>query len=649
MYSYNLLSMRKPNIVRRAKSATFDPGEWLLLLNSGSRSNCSVPDVKLDMKSFRKTGPLNFRQANNPNFSAILHEIFKIVLGHYTPCGGFYRNSPYQDVYNFRLVCKAFRTASKPLFEKSFFETRQGTVGNQSLQPLLSLSKTRLNEYVKGVVLNLFPTDWRPRCSPFYHCDPEKLSRTLSAYWDESKYHNWLADINDKVSSSDIVDTLAEILERLPNLESICVNAYSFNEFFCASRRNYITIVAQNRGSQGLNVADNRVAIHNLAGDRIGYHQLLRVWNRCLRACYRAFQKVATLNLQRFQLRVPQDMFRFGSPPFPRDVFLQTSTNHCSAQPWYEDVQELSITIIVSESAVPQQIGQLTQTNDRWISRLLSGMKNVKKLSIRSTDAELITNDPLDRSHQKSLVLFRTPTSNMVDFEINTTKYHGFSENPPWTWPNLHCLSELTLCNVQVSHDGAVAFLNAYKNTVRTLRLGGVNYMYSQVESEGWFDFILLAVTLEKRIQLLFTTSTLLLSFIWTCGKWRVTETYSPSHERDYISLKRWRDLSRSFKQSGLEKRIVSPEELLSVFDYHERLPKAPNNFLMNPHFELFDITKYSKSDLANNNLVIRCPLSDKIFIPTLEDEIISNKRPAWRKWAIKVMGALKKKIDVSK
>jgi hypothetical protein len=635
--------MRKSNLIRRARSTPFSHGERPSL-STESQLMCSRPDMKPDMKSFRKGGPLNLRNANNPNFMAVIDEIVKIILGGHARYGGFYRNSPHQDVYSFRLVCKAFKRASIPLFEATFFKTRQGTVGTQSLQPLLHLSKTRLSRYVECLVLNLFPTDWRPQGTPLYQCYPEKQSYSIATYWDESKYHDWLADVNNWVSSNDIVDTLVDILQRLPNLESVCVNAFSFNEFFAASRRNYTALVAQQHGIQGFDFANYRLAVLSLASDQVGYHHLLQIWNRCLRACYRAFQRVDTLNLQRFKLRVPQDMFRFGDPPFPRDVFLQTSMNVPISQAWYNGLEELSISIVVLEPTVPQQLGQLAQTNDRWISQLLCGMQNIKKLSIRSTDAEFFTNNPATSGHQKSLVLYRTPTSITTSIQMNMLKSLRFSENAPWQWPHLHNLTELTLSDVQVSHGGAIAFLNTYRNTLKTLRLDGVNYIYSEIENQGWFDFILQAVT-DCNIQPIFTSNVQLLSFMWISGRWRVTETYSPRHAPHQMNLENWRSWSQVFKQTNPEQAVVHPEVLLSNCDYHEKLPRRINPFFVIPHFEVFDITKCNGSDLVNNKLVIRCPVADKMMHAKTESRFVFQKRPMLRSLAARIRSALKQNI----
>jgi hypothetical protein len=343
MYKYNLLEIPRsfpPLTIRQAKSTSFT------VAKRGHQSSLDLEDRKqspktsrnIDMSALRRD-PLNFRHANNGAFSSLLATLFEILLENHTSHGSFYRSRPTEDLFNFRLVCKAFKTAASPLFEETFFRVRQGMLGVQSLKPLLQVSKSRFGNYVKCLIINLFLTNWRPGSVPNYDRDHDGLQRSVETYWSETRHYTWLTDISGTGAFSDIKDVLVEILDSFPNLKSICVNAYSFHEFFSCFRKNYLALIAHRKSGQGPNIANYRGTQLALSKGRVGYHQLLQTWRQSFEACYGAFQEAHTLDLRHFKLRVPQYMWRFGNPPFPRDIYRasQPSENY---QAWYKYVEE---------------------------------------------------------------------------------------------------------------------------------------------------------------------------------------------------------------------------------------------------------------------------------------------------------------------
>jgi hypothetical protein len=543
-------------------------------------------------------------------------------------------------------VCKAFKTASSPLFEETFFKIRQGTVGYQSLEPLLSLSHSRFNLYVKCLILNLFPTNWRPGSVPRDDTGIDKPKHSIAAYWDESTYYTWISDVLSKVSSENITYTLVRIFDNLPNLESICINAYSFNEYFCCSRRNYLALAAHKNSGSGRDASSYRISFLSLAADRIGYHQLLQTWNKSLKACYVAIQRAQDLQIRCLKLRVPQDMWRFGTPSFPRDVFRESSDTGESCRAWFKDIEKLTVSIIVTEPVIPQQLGSLSQTNDRWISRLMYGMESVKVLTIRSTDAELIAGGNQDQDHQKSLVLYRKPTLDVSSIEPDRERILPFHEHPSWTWPSLPCLSTIILYNIQVSYEGCTAFIAANKNTLKAIRFDGANHMYSNIESEGWFDFLLQIGIICHSLELQFTPIAVLTSFLWISDKWRVTETFSPGNHANEVRLEHWRDWTMAFEKAGMMRRIVSRNDALSQYDIHERLPKQFNPFELTPswHFERYN-GPTSSGPHNPSRLVIRSPEDDRVVKAGLRTE---SKTPLFGKLSAKLRDVLRSKESLT-
>jgi hypothetical protein len=493
---------------------------------------------------------------------------------------------------------------------------------------------------VKCLVLNLFPSNWRPGGLPRDEFGNDRPRQSVATYWDESTYHAWISDIWAKDGSAATTSTLIQIFDNLPNLESICINTYTFNEHFCCSRRNYLSLAAQKSGKLGQDVSNYRISLLSLAGDRVGYHQLLQTWNKILKACYEAIQKAQNLQLRCLKLRVAQDMWRFGNPPFPRDIFRESSNIGESSRAWFKELDELIISVIVTESVVPQQLGSLSQTNDRWIARLMYGMENVKRLTIRSTDSEMIINNNQDPDHQKSLVLYRKPTLDVTGVEPDRGNVLPFHEHPSWTWPSLPFLSIFTLCNVQVSYEGSIAFIGTNKDTLKTIRFDGVNYMYSIIESEGWFDFLLQAGAICHSLELQFTPSVVLTSFLWISDKWRVAETFCPGSDVDKVRVEHWRDWAKCFEKAGMTRKIVSTDDLLSQYDMHERLPKQCNPFITTPYFERYNAPT-SSAPQSPSRLVIRSPEADQIVKAAPRNE---PRNPVLGKLSVKLREVLRAK-----
>lgn len=543
-----------------------------------------------EIKALRRNGPLNIRHATNPHLQPTLKRIFIELVKDYIPSGGFHRNSPVQAAYNFRLVCQAFHDASVPQFDETFFKVRQGTVGTESLQTLVDISNSRFNEQVKVLVLNLFPTDWKPNGVDDSNWGKTKLARAVATFWDESKYFDWLCDTVARDAFIQMRDTLIEIFCKLPNLEKVCISAYSFNEFFCCSRRNYLAVAAHQAGFNTYPLEGYRVSHTLLAKDQIGYHQLLGTWSKCLEACYAAFQYTDTLNLQHLKLRLPEEMFRYGNPPFPRDVFkhhsLHSPPNKDGRQSWFADLEAVTISVIMSEPSVPHQMDSFEQTSDRWVSRLLYGMSNLKEFTLRSTNTEVIRNNHRNGHFDRAMILFRTPTLEATGIEPDHANIYPFNETPPWTWPTLPLLTKLTICNIQASYGGAVTFLKLNKDTLKTLHFDGHSHIYSDYENQSWYNFIVEAGIICSSLEVQLTEQTTLSSWMWMKDTWRSIETYVPTNDSaETINAPRRSNWPECWKT--IKKTIVHRDTLLSDVDYHERLPAQFNPFHLKPQYEL--------------------------------------------------------------
>jgi hypothetical protein len=623
IYQYNLLDIPQSfgsRKLRKAKSgyiALVSPTAQRQSIGGSSTSSTSRMPKVLKKVRFQPQVSLTEQHGGDPNFHIVLRYIFQLLTQDYIPNGGHYRNSRYQEAYNFRLVCKAFHLASTPSFDLTFFSIRQSTVGIQGLQQILQISKSTFAARVKTLVLNLFPTAWRPAYAFDAVQDDEMLDRTISTYWDETKYACWAADIVKENFQESIVTLLSEIISNLPNLDGICISAYTFNEFFSCSRKNYLALASMRVATPSFREEPSEIAIKHLAKDSVSFHQLLHTWNEMLESCYRALQTTCPPYLINFKLRVPQDMWRYGSPSFPRDTYRKYLFHETQAQPWFKSLKNLSISILASESVHPKQIGHLEHTSDRWVSRFLYGMESVNSLTITSTDAEMLT--PLQRSSifNRSLVLFHQPTMSSLGIEPDRANIMSFQASPPWTWPAMSGLSTITLADIQVSFNGICAFVKANKSTLKTLRLDGKIHMYSVHEGQDWPHFSLHAATICENLELCFTRRTSLLSWLWVQDGWRAKETYDP------CALLHTANWEKVYEKAT--KTMISRNDILTQVDFHERLPQQFNPFATVPRFEAWGLRVGDGSLFHKKGLVVRDASGDGV-VPAKEDKVKEEK-----------------------
>jgi hypothetical protein len=639
IYSYNLFDI--PNPLRSGKLRKSKSGYIALDTSTAQRysiggsSNSSIKRMPKVFKKVRFQIPAQLieRYEGDADFQAVLQRIFRFLTRDYIPDGGHYRNSRFEDAYNFRLVCKAFRQASTPHFDQTFFATRQGIVGIKGLHQILQISKSIFAIHVKSLVLNLFPTSWRPAYAPYSAQDDEKLHRTIATYWDETNYVSWAADIANENFEESTTSLLSEILSNLPNLKGICISTYTFNEFFSCSRKNYLALASMKAATSSFQEEPTEIAIKHIAKDSIGFHQLLHTWNSMLESCFRALQSTRPSQLTSFKLRVPQDLWRYGTPSFPRDVYLKYRTAEAETEPWFKSLKNLSICILVSESVLPKQIGHLEHTSDRWVSRFLYGMESLSSLTITSTDAEMLTPRQRSSIFNRSLVLYHRPTLPCSGIEPDQEHIFSYRDSPPWAWPSFSGLSTITLADIQLSSDGACAFLEANKSSLKTLRFDGKVHMYSVCEGCDWPYFLLQAAGECDSLEICFTRRTSLLSWLWVRDGWRGTETYDPN---SWIHTANWAEVF-----SKATKRMIVREDVLSEIDFHERLPGQLNPFVAVPRFEAWSMRAGDGSLLTSKGLVIRDAMVDGV-IP-LQGKKVKEEKSMVEKISSKLRGLTKR------